>query len=155
MCTNPTFSRIHALHARLFPTKVLATFIRLVFRPGYASGFRILHRPLSRKLFTFGEQPSPSQTKVSPLSLRRSWPSSFCRRRSPFGCVCLPAPEPADMQKDIFKGRINLRAFCAMPASRKFFKKLRMHQPGIEPGSVPWQGTILPLDHWCRMLSVY
>ncbi|KAJ0236567.1 hypothetical protein HA466_0258490 [Hirschfeldia incana] len=22
-----------------------------------------------------------------------------------------------------------------------------MHQPGIEPGSVPWQGTILPLDH--------
>ena len=31
-------------------------------------------------------------------------------------------------------------------------KKLKnkiMHQPGIEPGSVPWQGTILPLDHWC------
>ena len=26
---------------------------------------------------------------------------------------------------------------------------LCMHQPGIEPGSVPWQGTILPLDHWC------
>ena len=25
-----------------------------------------------------------------------------------------------------------------------------MHQPGIEPGSVPWQGTILPLDHWCN-----
>ncbi|KAF8103796.1 hypothetical protein N665_0185s0067 [Sinapis alba] len=25
----------------------------------------------------------------------------------------------------------------------------RLHQPGIEPGSVPWQGTILPLDHWC------
>ncbi|KAG2672904.1 hypothetical protein I3760_13G063300 [Carya illinoinensis] len=24
---------------------------------------------------------------------------------------------------------------------------LEMHQPGIEPGSVPWQGTILPLDH--------
>ncbi|RID66696.1 hypothetical protein BRARA_D01817 [Brassica rapa] len=24
-----------------------------------------------------------------------------------------------------------------------------MHQLGIEPGSVPWQGTILPLDHWC------
>ncbi|KAK8648951.1 hypothetical protein V6N13_129693 [Hibiscus sabdariffa] len=24
-----------------------------------------------------------------------------------------------------------------------------VHQPGIEPGSVPWQGTILPLDHWC------
>ena len=26
-----------------------------------------------------------------------------------------------------------------------------MHQPGIEPGSVPWQGTILPLDHWCLL----
>ncbi|KAL4379171.1 hypothetical protein GQ457_02G035220 [Hibiscus cannabinus] len=24
-----------------------------------------------------------------------------------------------------------------------------VHQPGIEPRSVPWQGTILPLDHWC------
>ena len=30
-------------------------------------------------------------------------------------------------------------------------KKKIMHQPGIEPGSVPWQGTILPLDHWCQM----
>jgi hypothetical protein len=29
--------------------------------------------------------------------------------------------------------------------------KKSMHQPGIEPGSVPWQGTILPLDHWCLM----
>ncbi|KAF8045725.1 hypothetical protein N665_4501s0002 [Sinapis alba] len=28
-------------------------------------------------------------------------------------------------------------------------KMLSVHQPGIEPGSVPWQGTILPLDHWC------
>ena len=27
--------------------------------------------------------------------------------------------------------------------------KKYLHQPGIEPGSVPWQGTILPLDHWC------
>ena len=24
-----------------------------------------------------------------------------------------------------------------------------MHRPGIEPGSVPWQGTILPLNHRC------
>ena len=24
-----------------------------------------------------------------------------------------------------------------------------LHRPGIEPGSVPWQGTILPLDHRC------
>ena len=28
-----------------------------------------------------------------------------------------------------------------------------MHQPGIEPGSVPWQGTILPLDHWCYCVA--
>ena len=25
----------------------------------------------------------------------------------------------------------------------------RLHRPGIEPGSVPWQGTIPPLDHRC------
>jgi hypothetical protein len=31
-------------------------------------------------------------------------------------------------------------------------KNLILHQPGIEPGSVPWQGTILPLDHWCFLL---
>lgn len=29
-----------------------------------------------------------------------------------------------------------------------------VHQPGIEPRSVPWQGTILPLDHWCRHKTV-
>ena len=29
----------------------------------------------------------------------------------------------------------------------------KLHQPGIEPGSVPWQGTILPLDHWCFATS--
>ena len=29
-----------------------------------------------------------------------------------------------------------------------------MHQPGIEPGSVPWQGTILPLDHWCLLVEL-
>jgi hypothetical protein len=27
--------------------------------------------------------------------------------------------------------------------------KKEVHRPGIEPGSVPWQGTILPLDHRC------
>ena len=31
-----------------------------------------------------------------------------------------------------------------------------LHQPGIEPGSVPWQGTILPLDHWCtKVLNLF
>ena len=24
-----------------------------------------------------------------------------------------------------------------------------MHKPGIEPGSIAWQATILPLDHLC------
>ena len=31
----------------------------------------------------------------------------------------------------------------------------QMHQPGIEPGSVPWQGTILPLDHWCSLFTSF
>ncbi|KAB2039052.1 hypothetical protein ES319_D03G187200v1, partial [Gossypium barbadense] len=34
-----------------------------------------------------------------------------------------------------------------------FGKRNGLHQPGIEPGSVPWQGTILPLDHWCLFVS--
>ena len=34
-------------------------------------------------------------------------------------------------------------------------KENRMHQPGIEPGSVPWQGTILPLDHWCHLMNCH
>nr|PNR43974.1 hypothetical protein PHYPA_016357 [Physcomitrium patens] len=29
-------------------------------------------------------------------------------------------------------------------------QKGALHRPGIEPGSVPWQGTILPLDHRCK-----
>ncbi len=32
-------------------------------------------------------------------------------------------------------------------------KNENMHWPGIEPGSVPWQGTILPLDHQCHTSS--
>ncbi|KAJ0030533.1 hypothetical protein Pint_13051 [Pistacia integerrima] len=35
------------------------------------------------------------------------------------------------------------------PKSKIQYKYKNVHQPGIEPGSVPWQGTILPLDHWC------
>ncbi|KAF8094055.1 hypothetical protein N665_0371s0037 [Sinapis alba] len=33
------------------------------------------------------------------------------------------------------------------PSLTQFSSQLRMHQPVIGPGSVPWQGTILPLDH--------
>ena len=29
-------------------------------------------------------------------------------------------------------------------------KKKPMHKPGIEPGSIAWQATILPLDHLCE-----
>ena len=27
--------------------------------------------------------------------------------------------------------------------------KNQLHKPGIEPGSIAWQATILPLDHLC------
>ena len=27
-----------------------------------------------------------------------------------------------------------------------------MHPPGLEPGSPPWKGGILPLDHECNTL---
>ena len=39
-------------------------------------------------------------------------------------------------------------SLCHKREKEKGEKKV-LHQPGIEPGSVPWQGTILPLDHWC------
>ena len=29
------------------------------------------------------------------------------------------------------------------------YKKKPLHKPGIEPGSIAWQATILPLDHLC------
>ena len=31
---------------------------------------------------------------------------------------------------------------------------MRMCLPGIEPGSPPWQGGILPLDQWYLLISV-
>ncbi|RDX71794.1 hypothetical protein CR513_48806, partial [Mucuna pruriens] len=37
----------------------------------------------------------------------------------------------------------------SLTLSQLSYPRKDMHQPGIEPGSVPWQGTILPLDHWC------
>ena len=30
-----------------------------------------------------------------------------------------------------------------------------LHQPGNRTGSVPWQGTILPLDHWYDVFDFF
>lgn len=30
-----------------------------------------------------------------------------------------------------------------------------MHRPGIEPGAVPWQGTILPLNQRCNINKLF
>jgi len=43
-CTNLTFSHIHVLHARLLPTKVLKTFVRVAFYTQYRSGLEGLRR---------------------------------------------------------------------------------------------------------------
>ena len=43
-CTNSTFSRIHVSHARLLPTKVLRTFVRVAFCTRYPSGLENLRR---------------------------------------------------------------------------------------------------------------
>ena len=32
-------------------------------------------------------------------------------------------------------------------------KKESMHRPGIEPGTRPWQGRILPLNHRCDAMA--
>ena len=34
------------------------------------------------------------------------------------------------------------------------FEKEELHSPGIEPGSGPWQGPILPLDQECSVSLV-
>ena len=44
--------------------------------------------------------------------------------------------------------------YCKKGAAKKALqaaakKVLTVHRPGIEPGSLPWQGSILPLDQRC------
>ena len=34
-------------------------------------------------------------------------------------------------------------------------KRTGIHRPGIEPGSLPWQGSILPLDQRCAKLRCF
>ena len=41
------------------------------------------------------------------------------------------------------------------PSQVGFLTTPTMHEPGIESGSVPWQGTILPLDHWCLIFKMF
>ena len=49
----------------------------------------------------------------------------------------------------------DLQIFSLTLSQLSYPRKLQLHQPGIEPGSVPWQGTILPLDHWYLMFWKY
>ena len=41
----------------------------------------------------------------------------------------------------------SLKQHCGRPGAWQ--KKEELHSPGIEPGSGPWQGPILPLDQEC------
>jgi hypothetical protein len=72
------------------------------------------------------------------LDLAGHWLSGFVRRATP-AVWRLGRTSTIDGQ--------NLDVKEPMTVVTKM--KINMHQPGIEPGSVPWQGTILPLDHWC------
>lgn len=50
-----------------------------------------------------------------------------------------------------YERKIRIVKYWNMHEMRWKKQEKNLHQPGIEPGSVPWQGTILPLDHWCLM----
>lgn len=43
-------------------------------------------------------------------------------------------------------------ATTARVCNHKPHTQKKMHRPGIEPGSHPWQGYIIPLDHRCTFL---
>jgi len=49
--------------------------------------------------------------------------------------------------EDMIRHRCGELRFCK---TRSVFRKW-MHSPGIEPGSGPWQGPILPLDQECSV----
>ena len=59
-------------------------------------------------------------------SSKRTQPSRQPSRTTPHRTTLVPAPTNPNTKKE-----------------------KDLHRPGIEPGSVPWQGTILPLDHRC------
>ena len=45
--------------------------------------------------------------------------------------------------------RLAARKTIAKTRKAKKTQKKRLHRLGIEPGSLPWQGSILPLDQRC------
>jgi hypothetical protein len=55
-------------------------------------------------------------------------------QRKPFN-----AHQKADVCQEIEKGKENL--------GKPKKTNMAVRSPGIEPGSLPWQGSILPLDH--------
>ena len=71
----------------------------------------------------------------------------------------LPSPEAAApsviIHPSIVTKKSPKRPENPEPAPKKRQKVTQhiLHRPGIEPGSVPWQGTILPLDHRCIFLQ--
>ena len=116
-CTNPTFSRIHVLHARLIPSKVQQPSSGLYLVVGILRASRSLAGPSFEGRFplkTFGRH--LHYRRLSSPSLRRSCSPGLCsrasscilrspeggfsglgrsrKRMSPFGCARLPSLEP-------------------------------------------------------------
>ena len=116
-CTNPTFSRIHVLHARLIPLKVQQPSSGLYLVVGILRASRSLAGPFFEGRFplkTFGRH--FRYRRLSSPSLRRSCSPGLCsrtsscilrspeggflglgrsrKRQSPFGCTRLSSLEP-------------------------------------------------------------
>ena len=131
-CTNSTFSRIHVSHARLLPTKVLKTFVRVAFCTQYPSGLEGLRRfwssgtcsrainrhlrppegdPLDAlqvvvpRLVLLSDRPSPSVPKVGFPVL-----GVLVGTDHPSGALVTQHRSPADRLTDVFEAGINLRA---------------------------------------------
>ena len=123
-CTNPTFSRIHILHARLIPSKVQQPSSGLYLVVGILRASRSLAGPFFEGRFplkTFGRH--FRYRRLSSPSLRRSCSPGLCSRasncilRSPvpglgrsrdrpstFGCARLPSLEPCKRVREHFRG---------------------------------------------------
>ena len=125
-CTNPTFSRIHVLHARLIPSKVQQPSSGLYLVVGTLRASRSLAGPSFEGRFslkTFGRH--LHYRKLSSPSLRRFCSPGLCfrasscilrspeggfpdlwrsrERPSPFGCARLPSLEPCKQVREHFR----------------------------------------------------